>query len=111
MAPENAMQTQVSILHHDYPAPVRDLVESKLEHLVKFYERLVSVRATLERQRDELHRVELVAHVGQGAVLVFDARNATLGAAIDEALSGMESQLKKHNQKQTQERRRNGRHA
>jgi ribosomal subunit interface protein len=104
------MQTQVSILHHDYPSPVRDLVESKLEHLVKFYERLVSVRATLERQH-EAHRVELVAHVGQGAVLVFDARNATLGAAIDEALSGMESQLKKHNQKQTQERRRNGRHA
>ena len=110
IAPEVGMQTQVSILHHDYPAHVREQVEARLQHLVKFYERMVSVRALLERQ-NESHRVEIVASVGHGAVLVFDARNANFGTALEEAMSGMEGQLKRHNQKQTQERRRSSRHA
>jgi ribosomal subunit interface protein len=99
------MQTQVSILHHDYPAHVRDLIESRLQHLGKFYERLVSVRALLERHNEE-HRVEIVANAGGGAVLVIDARASTFKQAIEEAFHGMEGQLKKHNQKQVQERRR-----
>lgn len=104
------MQTQVAILHHDYPAQVREQIEARLERLSKFHERLVSVRALLERQNEE-HRVEIVANAGHGAVLVFDARSATLASAIEEAFSGMEGLLKKHNQKSTQERRRENRHA
>lgn len=104
------MQTQVSILHHDYPAQVREQIEGRLERLSKFHERLVSVRALLERQNEE-HRVEIVANAGHGAVLVFDARSETFTTAIEEAFSGMESLLKKHHQKHTQERRRENRHA
>ena len=99
------MLTQVSILHHDYPSQVRDQVDEKLKHLTRFSERIVSLRALLERQREE-HRVEIVASVGHGAVLVADARHLSFGPALDEALSRMEGLLKRHNQKLTQERRR-----
>lgn len=104
------MQTQVSILHHDYPTQVRNQVEQKLQHLVKFYERTVSMRALLERQADE-HRVEIVANVGQGAVLVVDARAPAFASALDEALERMERLLKRHNQKHVAARRRGGRAA
>lgn len=104
------MQTQVSILHHGYPTHVRDLIETRLQHLEKFYERLVSARALLEHHNTE-HRVEIVANAGGGAVLVFDARAATFSQAIEEAFAGMENQLKKHNQKHGQERRRENRRA
>jgi ribosomal subunit interface protein len=104
------MQTQVSILHHDYPARVRDQVEEKLQHLLKFYSRIVSVRALLERQHEE-HRVEIVASVGQGAVLVVDAREGSLGPALDEAMARMERLLKRHNHKHNDLRRRGGRAA
>ena len=57
------MQTKVSILHHDYPARVRDQVEQKLQHLAKFYEHIVSMRALLEKQHSD-HRVEIVTAVG-----------------------------------------------
>lgn len=100
------MQTQVSILHHDYPARVRGDVEQKLQHLVKFYERTVSMRALLERQNEE-HRVEIVANVGQGAVLVVDARGSAFTAALEKALERMENLLKRHNKKHTDLRRRN----
>jgi ribosomal subunit interface protein len=101
------MQTQVSILHHDYPTPVRTQVEQKLQHLVKFYERTVSMRALLERQGDD-HRVEIVASVGQGAVLVVDARAPMFASALEEALERMERLLKRHNQKHLNARRRRG---
>ncbi len=74
------MQAQVSILHHDYPVRAREQVEQKLQHLVKFYDRIVSLRALLERQRDD-HRVEIVARVGRGTVLVVDARATAFSAA------------------------------
>jgi ribosomal subunit interface protein len=99
------MQTRVSILHHDYPTTVRSMVDAKLQHLVKFYDRIVSVRAMLERQAD-LHRVELVAAVGHGAVLVVDARNDQFSPALDEAVSRMERLLKRHHDKFQDQRRR-----
>jgi ribosomal subunit interface protein len=99
------MQTHVSILHHDYPGTVRDTVDTKLQHLVKFYDRIVSVRALLERQA-ALHRVELVAAVGHGAVLVADSRGSEFSTALEEAVSRMERLLKRHHDKFTFDRRR-----
>jgi ribosomal subunit interface protein len=99
------MQPQVSILHHDYPARAREQVEQKLQHLLKFYDRIVSMRAMLERQHDE-HRVEIVAHIARGAVLVVDARGSAFATALDEAIERMERLLKRHNEKRTQDRRR-----
>jgi ribosomal subunit interface protein len=99
------MQTQVSILHHDYPALVRDTVDERLKHLERFYDRIVSMRALLERQAEE-HRVELVANVGHGAVLVVDARDNAFSNALDAALTRMERLIKRYKDKHRVERRR-----
>jgi ribosomal subunit interface protein len=102
------MQTQVSILHHDYPARVRDQITDRLQHLAKFYDRIVSVRALLERQNEE-HRVEIVTNVGKGAVLVVDARGEQFSGALEEALARMERMLKDHNERISDARRRRSR--
>ena len=99
------MRTLVSIPHHEYPAGVRDTVEEKLQNLVKFHSRTVSMRALLERQHEE-HRVEIVANVGRGTVLVADAREDAFTTALDEALQRMERLLKRHNEKRHEARRR-----
>ena len=98
------MRTLVSILHHDYPARVRALVEEKLQGLARFHERVVSLRAMLEREA-EAHRVELVANVGRGTVLVADVRGASLASALDEALDRLAGQLRKRHDKRTRGRR------
>jgi ribosomal subunit interface protein len=98
------MQTLVSILHHDYPALVRDTVDAKLQHLGKFHDRIVSMRALLERQHLD-HRVELVANVGHGAVLVADARRDEFGLALEEATSRMERLLKREHDRRIERRR------
>ena len=102
------MKTFVSIPHHQYPARVRDNVEAKLQHLIKFYERIVSLRAVLSREGDD-HNVELVANVGHGATLVVESRRDQLEAAIDEAVQRMTRVLTRHKAKRAERYRKGGR--
>ncbi len=102
------MKTEVSILHKDYPASVRDKVDEKLQDLSRFCSDKVSLSARLEKEKD-VHRVEIVANVPGGPVLVADARADGLRGALDEALSRMTRLLKRSREKRTIERRRNGR--
>lgn len=92
------MKTEVAILHDEYPARIRDHVASKLDSLIRFFDGTVSVRAVLDRQHDE-HRVELLASVRRGVVLVVDARRENIAAALDEAVSRMGRALRKHKEK------------
>ena len=92
------MKTEVAIHHHEYPPAVREKVEDRVQGLGKYFDRIISVRAFLERQHD-VHRAELVANVGRGVVLVVDARSGTIGEALDEALDRMGRALSKHKEK------------
>ena len=92
------MKTEVAILHPEYPARIREHVVSKLQHLVRFFEGTVSLRAVLQKQHDE-HCVELVANVRRGVVLVVDARADSISAALDEAMNRMGRVLSRHKDK------------
>ncbi len=92
------MKTEVVIPHNEYPAHVRDHVVNKLGTLERFFEGTVSVRAVLERQHTE-HRVELVANVRPGVVLVIDATADTMSGSLDSALERMGRVLVRHKDK------------
>lgn len=102
------MQTIVSIPHHEYPATVREYVEEKLQNLLKYYERIVSIRAVLTREAD-VHRVELVATVGHGVTLVVDSREDLLETAISDSIERMRRVLTRHKTKLADKHRRTGR--
>ena len=99
------MNTQVSIHHHDYPAEIRSLAEEKLQQLFRFCSDRVSLRARLAREADE-DRVEIVATVPRGPVLVADVRATGVRNALDEALDRMARKLKRSRDMKTLERRR-----
>jgi ribosomal subunit interface protein len=104
--PRFTMKTLVSVPHHDYPASARDSVEAKLQNLSKYFERIESLRAVLAREHDS-HRVELVAHVGNGATLVVDAQaTVSLDAAVDAALARMKGVLSRHKDRLVRRNRR-----
>ncbi len=92
------MNTDVAILHHDYPSELRSQVDDRLQGLKKFFDRMVSVSARLEKQGNG-HRVELVAHVGHGGVLVSDVTEETLKGALGESFDRMRGQLTRHRDK------------
>ena len=99
------MKTLVSIPHHEYPSNVREFVEDKIQSLSKFYDRIVSMRAKLERETEE-HRVELVANVGHGVTLVVDGRGRLLDSALEEAVARMTTVLARHKEKLADRHRR-----
>lgn len=99
------MQTHVSILHRDYPARVRGIVEQRLSDLGRYYDRIVTVSARLERSSRD-HRVELVARVGHGNVLVASVHREGLRCALDDAVHTLQRRLSKHHDKVKLERRR-----
>ncbi len=99
------MKTEVSILHHKYPSSFRKVVQAKIGPLARFFEGTHSLRAVLDKQHDE-HRVEMIASVRQGNVLVVESRAAAIGAALDEAVARMGRTLKRHKDKLKTGRRR-----
>ena len=99
------MKTEVAILHHEYPTKIRDHVTQKLQHLVKFYDGTVSLRAVLQRQHDD-HCVELVANVRRGVTLVVEASADSISAALDDAITRMGLVLTRHKDKLKEESRR-----
>ena len=98
------MKTEVAIIHHEYPTSIRDHAVAKLQHLVRYFEGTVSVRAVLERQHDE-HCAELIANVRRGVVLVVDARADGITAALDEAVTRMGRVLARHKARLKETRR------
>ena len=99
------MKTQVSVARRAYPNSVRESVEAKLQLLARYFERIESLRAVLERERED-HRVELIVHVGHGATLVVEAKASSMNAALDESMARMKSLLTRHKQRLVQRHRR-----
>ncbi|HKX46762.1 MAG TPA: HPF/RaiA family ribosome-associated protein [Planctomycetota bacterium] len=98
------LKVDVSIPNQAYPASVRDQVLDKLAGLERFGDRAESIRAVLDRVREE-HRVELVASARRGVVLVVDARAATFSEALDQSVQRMARVLAEHKQRQVDARR------
>ncbi len=92
------MKTEVAILHQVYPSSFREVVAEKMGHLSRFFDGTQSLRAVLDRQHDE-HRIEMIASVRQGTVLVVEGRAQGIGAALDEAISRMGRSLRRHKDK------------
>jgi ribosomal subunit interface protein len=95
------MDVEISIPHGSYPPAVREQVADKLAGLTRFFDRVHSLRAVLDRQKSE-HRVELIASAARGAVLVVDSKAESLGKALDESIDRMGRALRRQKQKGSQ---------
>jgi ribosomal subunit interface protein len=89
------MTTDVAILHHDYPAETRAIVDKKLQGLPRFFDGIHTLSARLEKQGAG-HRVELVANVGRGPILKAEVTQGTFKGALDECVDRMRGQLSRH---------------
>jgi len=99
------MNTEVSLLHAGYPSELREFVEEKLAGLTKFHERLRSVRAVLDRQREE-YLVELVAKVDGDAPLIVEQRAGSPRAAVELGIERLARVLCRSREKSVDPRRR-----
>lgn len=82
------MRTEVNVLRQVVSGPVRESVAERLRGLSRFHAGTLSVRAVLAREAAE-QRVELVASLRRGAVVVVEGRAPDLPAALDDAFGRM----------------------
>ncbi|MCP5022446.1 MAG: HPF/RaiA family ribosome-associated protein [bacterium] len=97
------MNKQISIMHQDVPKETRGYVESRLDAMQLFGNRLDSLTARLDLTH-EVHMVELVAGVGGAGTLVAKASTSTLMGALDEAIDRLTCQLRKIHDKRSDRR-------
>jgi putative sigma-54 modulation protein len=91
------MEIQITSRHEKASQSLQDTITAELEGLQKFYDRITSCHVVLDKERG-IESMEVVVHMA-GHTVAGTGKADNLGKAIDEAITKVERQLKKINEK------------
>ena len=92
------MEVSISARHGSISPETQDYIEKKLPKLSHLFDRLTSIRVTVDFQRPE-PEVELLVSAEHKHDLVARERHASVEAAFDDVIAKMEGQLRKYKTK------------
>ena len=97
------MQTTISVRHGSVEDATRELIETKLSKLQKFFDRPATLEVTLdlEPRNDPAMDVQLTA---DRKVFVVRVQAGDLRSSLDDALYKLEQQIKKYKEKMQDKR-------
>lgn len=90
-----AVQITVTGRHVDVPDDVRDYASEKAEKLLRFYDRIQSIKVVVDSEGDEM-AVEMIVNAGARNEFVCSEVGPDVFALIDLTVSKLERQLTKH---------------
>lgn len=95
------MEVKITAVHFNADTRLKELIKEKLEKLVKFYDKLLSVDVFLKLEhtgqvQDKI--VELKAHI-PGKTIIATSSNKTFESSLDVAQDAIIKQLKKNKEK------------
>jgi ribosome hibernation promoting factor len=95
------MKMIVTLRDHSLGEDARDYARARLEHLRQYFDRITSAEAILSLEGNRTHRkrAELVVHANRGAVLVAQAEDTDVKAAIDLAYNEVKRELTRHKER------------
>ena len=91
------MEIQITSRHEKASQSLQDTLTAELEGLQRFYDRITSCHVVLDKERGK-EIMEIVVHMA-GHTVAGNAKAENLGKAIDLAITKVERQLKKINEK------------
>ncbi len=91
------MEIQITSRHEKASQSLQDTLTAELEGLQRFYDRITSCHVVLDKERGK-EIIEIVVHMA-GHTVAGNAKAENLGKAIDLAITKVERQLKKINEK------------
>ena len=100
------MQISIAGHHVGITPPLKQYVESKLSRLQRHFERVIDVRVILDVEKLS-HKAEATIHT-RGKSLYADAIADDMYTAIDALADKLDSQIRKHKEKQTDHHRNQG---
>ena len=89
------MQIEISARHLSVTPDLKEYAQKKAQRLLKYYNRIQSVRVVLDREGDN-PSCEMIANLEHASDLVGRASDKELRAAIDAAVDRLERQLVAH---------------
>jgi len=103
------VETKISTRHGHLSETTRARITSKLEKLIRFFDRISAIEVTIDLERRDTPSVDLKVSAKQKHDFVATSRSEDLMASIDQVIVKMEQQLRKHKEK-VQERHRGSGH-
>jgi putative sigma-54 modulation protein len=98
------VQVSISARHGQIGKATQDYIEDKAQRLLRYFDRLTSVRVTVDLQNEE-PEVEFVVSAEHKQDFIARYRGADLLATVDQAVQKMEQQLRKYKEKLQDHRR------
>ncbi len=91
------MEIQITSRHEKATQSLQDTITAELEGLQKFYDRITSCHVILDKERGK-EIMEVVVQMA-GHTVAAQAKAENMGKTIDAAITKVERQLKKINEK------------
>ena len=98
------MKIQISGRHVGVTPAMKEYARTKVEKLLKFYERVTAATVTMNIAHND-HEVEMILVVSRGVRLVGRAEASDMYAACDFAEQKLAQQLRKHKERLTDHHR------
>ena len=92
------MKIQISGRHVGVTSAMKDYARTKVEKLLRFYDRVTSATVTMDIQHND-HQVEMILEASRNARLIGSATAPDMYAACDLAEQKLAQQLRKHKER------------
>ena len=93
------MQINISTRHGEINDAVRGRIVQKLEKVQRFFDRLTAVEVIVNFDKPEEPSLEVTVTAEKGIVFVAGYHSSDLFGSLDQVLSKLEQQIKKHKEK------------
>ncbi|MFW6161918.1 MAG: ribosome hibernation-promoting factor, HPF/YfiA family [Planctomycetota bacterium] len=92
------MQIDIAAHHMDVTEPIRELIQERAEHLLRFFDGVATIHVTLTAEK-ERRIAEVVANISHGPPAIGKAVTEDVRTAIHDACEKVETQLRRHKDK------------
>ena len=94
-----AMQINISARHGNLSDATKEKITQKISKIQRFFERLTSIDVTVDLSKADEPDVEVIVHSINRNDFVASYRSGDMFGALDQVISKLEQQIKKHKEK------------
>ena len=93
------MQVNISTRHGDISDATKEKIKQKVEKIQRFFERLTSVDVTVDLEKADEPNIDVVVRSEKRDDFVASYRSGDMFGSLDQVVSKLEQQIKKHKEK------------
>jgi len=93
------MQINISTRHGDISDATKEKIIQKVEKIQRFFERLTSIDVTVDLSKADEPKIEVIVKSEKRDSFVAGYQSSDMFGSLDQVISKLEQQIKKHKEK------------